>query len=172
MFQQFISTRNDLAGLFLRLPLGTVMLYHGLQKAAGWFGGYGFAGTMQFFTDTVHIPWIIGFLTIVIETVGAVGLLVGFLGRINALGTFAVMLGALLTTHLPFGFSMNWFGNQHGEGIEMHLLSLGMSFALVVLGSGRYSIDRLFTRSIKPALATASDSYPENESVHQNGLIM
>lgn len=147
MFQQLIATRNDWTGLFLRLPLGTVMLYHGLQKAAGLFGGYGFIGTMQFFTDTIHIPWIIGFLTIVIETVGAVGLLVGFMGRVNALGTFAVMLGAMLTVHLPFGFSMNWFGNQQGEGIEMDLLIFGMSLALLVVGSGRYSIDRLLSRS-------------------------
>lgn len=147
MFQKLIATRNHLTGLFLRLPLGTVMLYHGLQKAVGLFGGYGFAGTMQFFTDTVHIPWIIGFLTIVIETAGAVGLLVGFLGRVNALGTFAVMLGAMLTTHLPFGFSMNWFGNQPGEGYEMDLLIFGMSLTLLVVGSGRYSIDRLLSQA-------------------------
>lgn len=149
MFQKLIATRNDLTGLFLRLPLGTVMLYHGLQKAAGLFGGYGFTGTMQFFTDTIHIPWIIGFLTIIIETAGAIGLLVGFLGRVNALGTFAVMLGAMLTVHLPFGFSMNWFGNQQGEGIEMDLLIFGMSLALLIVGSGRYSVDRLLIRPIR-----------------------
>ena len=154
MFQKLIATRNDLTGLFLRLPLGTVMLYHGLQKAAGLFGGYGFTGTMHFFTDTVHIPWIIGFLTIVIETAGAVGLLVGFLGRVNALGIFAVMLGAMLTTHLPFGFSMNWFGNQPGEGYEMDLLIFGMSLALLVVGSGRYSIDRLLIQVSGRAIET------------------
>jgi putative oxidoreductase len=148
MLHTIIKTESQLTGLLLRLPLGTVMLYHGLQKAFGWYGGYGFTGTMQFFTDTVQIPWIIGFLTIVIETIGAVSLLVGFLGRVNALGTFAVMLGAMLTTHLPYGFSMNWFGNQKGEGYEMDLLILGMSLALVVIGSGRYSIDRLLTKDV------------------------
>ncbi|GAB3897990.1 DoxX family protein [Larkinella knui] len=145
MLHQIISTNTNLTGLLLRLPLGTVMLYHGLQKAAGLFGGYGFAATMQFFTETVHLPWIIGFLTIGIETVGAVGLLVGFLGRLNALAMFAVMLGAMLTTHLPYGFSMNWFGNQPGEGYEMDLLIFGMSLALLIVGSGRYSIDGLLT---------------------------
>ncbi len=149
MFQQLIATRNDLTGLFLRLPLGTVMLYHGLQKAAGLFGGYGFTDTMLFFTDTVQIPWIVGFLTIVIETVGAVGLLIGFLGRVNALATFAVMLGAMLTTHLTYGFSMNWFGNQKGEGYEMDLLIFGMSLALLVVGSGPYSVDRLLIKTAK-----------------------
>jgi putative oxidoreductase len=146
MFQKLIATRSDWAGLVLRLPLGTVMLYHGLQKAVGWFGGFGFSNTMQFFTDTVHIPWLIGFLTIGIETIGAIGLLVGLLGRVNALATFAVMLGAMLTTHFPFGFSMNWFGNQQGEGYEMDLLIFGMSLALLFIGSGRYSIDRLLVR--------------------------
>lgn len=146
MFNKLIATNNHLMGPLLRLPLGTVMLYHGLQKAFGLFGGYGFSGTMQFFTDRVHIPWLIGFLTILIETAGALGLLVGFLGRVNAFGTFAVMVGALITTHLRFGFSMNWFGNQQGEGYEMDLLIFGMSLALVVIGSGRYSIDRWLTK--------------------------
>ncbi|GAB3918088.1 DoxX family protein [Larkinella terrae] len=148
MFHKFITTSNSLTGLFLRLPLGTVMLYHGLQKAAGLFGGYGFTSTMQFFTETVQIPWIVGFLTIVIETLGAVGLLFGFLGRLNALATFAVMLGAMLTTHLPYGFSMNWFGNQKGEGYEMDLLIFGMSLALLIVGSGRFSVDRLLSGKI------------------------
>ncbi|GAB3508893.1 DoxX family protein [Spirosoma knui] len=147
MLQRLIYTNNSSAGILLRVPLGVVMLYHGLQKTAGWFSGYGFSGTMQFFTETMHLPWIIGFLTIVIETLGAVGLLIGFLGRLNALGTFAVMLGAMLTTHLPFGFSMNWFGNQSGEGYEMDLLIFGMSLALIRIGSGRYSIDRLLTKT-------------------------
>ncbi|WP_420150506.1 DoxX family protein [Spirosoma sp.] len=156
MFQKLIATRNDLTGLLLRLPLGTVMLYHGLQKAAGLFGGYGFAGTMQYFTETVQIPWIVGFLTILIETVGAVGLLLGFLGRVNAAGTFAVMLGAMLTVHSPFGFSMNWFGNQQGEGYEMDLLIFGMSLALLVVGSGRYSVDRLLSRSTQKVVKNAT----------------
>jgi putative oxidoreductase len=52
----------------------------------------------------------------------------------------------MLTTHLPFGFSMNWFGNQKGEGYEMDLLIFGMSLALLFIGSGRYSIDRLLVR--------------------------
>lgn len=147
MFQKLIATRNDLTGLLLRLPLGTVMLYHGLQKAVGLFGGYGFTNTMLYFTETVRIPWLFGLLTILIETIGATGLLLGFLGRINAFATFVVMLGALLTVHAPFGFSMNWFGNQQGEGYEMDLLIFGMSLTLLVVGSGRYSVDRFLSQS-------------------------
>ena len=70
------------------------------------------------------------------------------MGRLNALAIFVVMLGAMLTVHLPFGFSMNWFGNQTGEGYEMDLLIFGMSLALFVVGSGRYSVDRLLSQSI------------------------
>ncbi|GAB3220877.1 DoxX family protein [Spirosoma arcticum] len=45
---------------------------------------------------------------------------------------------------------MNWFGNQPGDGIEMNLLIFGMSLALLVVGSGRYSVDWLLIRSAHP----------------------
>jgi putative oxidoreductase len=44
--------------------------------------------------------------------------------------------------HLPNGFFMNWYGNQKGEGFEYHLLAIGMALAIMVKGSGAFSIDR------------------------------
>ena len=45
------KTDDSWAGLVLRVTLGVVMLPHGAQKLLGWFGGYGFTGTLGFFTD-------------------------------------------------------------------------------------------------------------------------
>lgn len=53
------------------------------------------------------------------------------------------MIGAVVTSHLQNGFFMNWFGNQKGEGFEYHLLVIGLSLAVVVVGSGKYSLDKL-----------------------------
>ncbi|GAB2583403.1 hypothetical protein GCM10027190_35730 [Spirosoma areae] len=122
------------------------MLSHGLQKAFGWFGGYGFTGTIQFFTQTIGLPWLLGFLVIVFETVGALALILGVLTRVNALATFFIILGAVLTVHLPVGYWMNWTGKQAGEGYEMHLLLLSMSLVLLLVGGGRYSIDQFLSR--------------------------
>src|SRR5215204_3571800 len=63
-------TNNFWSATILRLLLGLVLLGHGAQKLLGWFSGYGFDGTMGFFTGTIGLPWIIGFLVIVIEFFG------------------------------------------------------------------------------------------------------
>src|SRR5260370_21240020 len=56
MIRRLIVTDSDAAVTFLRLVRGVVFFAHGDQKALGWFGGYGFSGTMGFFSITMHIP--------------------------------------------------------------------------------------------------------------------
>ena len=120
-----------------------MILPHGLQKTVGLFGGYGFKGSMGYLTGTVGAPWIFALLAILAESVGAIMLIAGFGTRVAAIGVGGVMLVAA-AQHLPNGFFMNWFGNQKGEGIEFHLLALGIVVGLLILGGGRFSVDRLF----------------------------
>jgi putative oxidoreductase len=54
----------------------------------------------------------------------------------------------IVTSHLDYGFFMNWSGAQRGEGFEYHLLVLGMCVALAVLGGGALSVDRQLEKSI------------------------
>jgi len=135
-------TDNSWTGLILRLTLGLVMFPHGAQKLLGWYGGFGFNGTMGFFTQQMGMPWLIAFLVILGESLGSVALLAGLLTRFTAAGIGAIMLGAITMVHLPHGFFMNWFGKQQGEGYEYHLLVIGITAALLVTGAGRWSIDR------------------------------
>lgn len=131
---------------FLRVVLGLVMLPHGAQKLLGWFGGYGYAGTMGYFTNDLKIPAILGFLAIVTEFFGAIALITGLFTRAAAFGMAAIMAVAVLTTHLPFGFFMNWSGTQKGEGFEYHILLGAIAAVLVAKGGGRWSIDRAIAR--------------------------
>jgi len=124
-----------------RALLGAVMLPHGAQKLFGWFGGYGFEGTMKFFTDTMHLPAPLALLVILAESVGALMLIAGLGTRLAAFGIAANMLGAIFTTPAGVGFFMNWFGNQSGEGYEYHLLALALSVPLILAGGGRYALD-------------------------------
>jgi putative oxidoreductase len=139
----FFSSTPDFSSLILRLILGFVMLTHGAQKMFGWFGGYGFKATMSYFTDTMRLPWIIAFLVIFIEFFGAMGIIAGFATRIWALALLIIMVGAIITTNFKHGFFMNWFGNQAGEGFEYHVLVIGICVAIILLGSGKYSLDKL-----------------------------
>lgn len=142
------ATDDGWAGLILRLTLGIVMFPHGAQKLLGWYGGFGFTGTLGFFTEQMHLPWLIAFLVIVGEFFGSLGLLVGFLTRFSAASIGIIMLGAISLVHWPNGFFMNWFGKQAGEGYEYHLLVLGISIALVIIGAGRWSVDQEIAQRI------------------------
>ncbi len=147
MFNKLINTDDDMASLILRVMLGVVFLPHGAQKVLGWFGGHGFSGTMGYFTETMGIPAVFAFLAIMAESLGAVALISGFLTRIAAFGIGTVMTVAVFMVHLPHGFFMNWFGNQKGEGFEFHLLAIAIALALIVNGGGKWSIDKLMTKS-------------------------
>jgi putative oxidoreductase len=111
----------------------------------GWFGGYGFSGTMGFFTQQMHIPAVFAFLAICAEFLGGLGLIVGLLGRIAAFGIACNMLVAVLMVHAPNGLFMNWSGQQKGEGFEFHLLALALAIGFIVCGSGAFSVDRMLS---------------------------
>lgn len=143
MMQLLFGTHYDWVGLILRITVGGIMLPHGAQKLFGWFGGYGFSATMNFFTQSMKLPWIISIAIILIELFGAIGLIIGFASRIWALGLMAIMIGAICTTNMKNGFFMNWFGNQSGEGYEYHLLVIGICVAILFVGGGKYSVDSL-----------------------------
>jgi putative oxidoreductase len=144
VLKKLMQTDDDAGMLIVRLALGIVMFPHGAQKLLGWFGGHGFAATLQGLTS-MGLPAAIVLLVILAEFFGALGLITGFLGRVAAFGILCVMVGAILTVHLHNGFFMNWEGTQKGEGFEYHLLAIGMALAVMVKGSGRLSVDRSMT---------------------------
>jgi putative oxidoreductase len=142
MFRKLIATSNDFTLTLVRLVLGVVFFAHGAQKMLGWFGGYGFHGTMGFFTQMMHIPAPLAFLAICAEFFGGLGLLVGLLGRVAAFGIMVNMLVAVFTVHIHNGFFANWSGQQKGEGIEYHLLAIALLLVVIIKGSGALSVDR------------------------------
>lgn len=145
--KKLLATKNDLGIFVVRLMLGVVFFPHGAQKMLGWFGGYGFSGTMGFFTEKAGLPAALAFLVILGEFAGSLGLIVGFLSRIAAFGILCIMLGAIFTVHLPNGFFMNWYGTNAGEGFEYHLLAIGMALCILISGGGAYSLDRQLTQN-------------------------
>lgn len=158
MFTQLFKTTNSIAPTIIRVVLGFVLLGHGAQKLLGWYGGYGFNATMGYFTESVGLPWIVGFMVIVIEFFGAISLILGFATRIWSAAMVILFAGIIVTVHLPNGFFMNWFGNQKGEGYEYFLLAISMAASLVISGAGRFSVDGqipfVSTRAAQPRRAT------------------
>lgn len=143
-----MNTTDDFVMTLLRLALGAVFFAHGAQKVLGWFGGYGFRGTLGFFTQQMHIPAVLAVLAIAAEFLGGIGLLAGFLGRVAAFGILCNMLVAVLMVHRQFGFFANWAGTQKGEGYEYHILAMVICLAVMIRGSGALSIDRSASRQL------------------------
>lgn len=136
MLKSLFQTEDEISSLILRVLLGIVFFPHGMQKLLGWFGGHGFSGTMNFFTESMGIPAVLAFLVIMAESLGALGLIFGFLTRIAAFGIASVMVVATFMLHLQHGFFMNWMGNQQGEGFEYHILAVAITIVLMIKGAG------------------------------------
>src|SRR5215475_15022292 len=98
MFHRLFHTPDDHTLTLLRLGLGVVFFAHGAQKMLGWFGGYGYAPSVNYLTHT-GIPEILAVLVIFAEFLGGLGLFFGFLSRIAAFALAVEMFGAVYLVH-------------------------------------------------------------------------
>jgi putative oxidoreductase len=142
MLKKLFQTNDDVALLVLRVILGVVFFFHGMQKLTTMYGGYGFTGTMGWFTGNLHVPAVFAFLAIMAEGIGWAGLIAGLLTRIAAFGIAVNMAVAVYMLHFQNGIFMNWFGSQKGEGYEYHLLVIAIAIALTIRGGGKWSVDK------------------------------
>ena len=148
------SLKLDASLLVTRIFLGTVVAAHGAQKLFGWFGGYGFEGTIGFFTQSIGLPYFLALMIILLESIGMLALIAGIFTRAFSASLIAIMLGAIFTIHAPNGFFMNWSGTQSGEGYEFHLLVLALSAVLLLNGGGAYALDSVFFTKNKKEFST------------------
>jgi len=145
MWKYLLQTDKGITPLCVRIALGIVMFPHGAQKVFGWFGGHGFSHTLQAFYSMGFPAWATLMLMIV-ELLGSLSLIGGFLTRIWALGFLVSMTICMSISHIQHGFFMNWFGQKAGEGIEYHILVIGIAIGLIIQGGGALSLDRFFKK--------------------------
>lgn len=127
----------DVGLLILRLVVGLGLAAHGAQKLFGWFGGYGIAGTGQFFEGLGFRPGRLhAFQAGVAEVFGGLFLAAGFLTPVAAAAILAVMLVAAVSVHLKAGFF------AHAGGYEYTLVLGAAALALAFTGPGALSLDR------------------------------
>ena len=106
MIKRLLQTTNDPVLTVVRLTLGLVFFAHGAQKALGWFGGYGFAGTLEGFSK-MGVPVPLALFVVLTEFVGSLALISGVFARIASAAILLLMAGAIATVHAQFGFFMN-----------------------------------------------------------------
>jgi putative oxidoreductase len=140
MMNRSFSVNNSLAMLLVRFPLGLDMFVHGYQKITN------ITGTMLYF-DGLGISHGLGWLAIIAEFFGGIGLMIGLLSRIAAFGVGTTMIVAVFERHFRYGYLMNWHGGlPYGtEGYEYHTLAIGMALAVMLAGAGSYSVDKVLS---------------------------
>lgn len=123
----------------IRIVLGVIFFMHGAQKVLGWFGGGGLAGTVQIMSG-MGLSTTIIYLVSFGELLGGIGLILGLLTRLAALGILIIMAGAVVTVHWKHGFFLQ------NQGYEYNFALIGMCVSLILGGSGCCALDRLFCR--------------------------
>jgi putative oxidoreductase len=137
------------APLPLRLIVGYGFMEHGYAKLI--HGPERFAAILH--TLGVPAPGLMAWATILVELLGGLAVLLGAFIRLASVPMAAVLLTAMFTVHLQYGFSaiklqaVTAAGAQFGPpGYEVDLLYLACLAALVLTGSGPFSIGRFLTR--------------------------
>lgn len=144
------KTLVGVALLVLRIVLGVIMTAHGMQKV-GIIGDGGIQQTLNGFAG-MGIPTWAGYCAIAAELLGGIGIIVGLLGRLAAMGIAATMVVAIWVVHLPHGlFAAN-------NGFEFPLALAGMAIALILTGMGPYSIDAIIAKKMDAASGTGGSS--------------
>jgi putative oxidoreductase len=144
--------RSDVARwavLPMRLLVGYGFIEHGVAKLSR--GPDVFAGILQ--QLGVPMPHVAAWLTIGTELLGGLALLLGAFVVWASIPTALVLLAAMVTVHLPYGFSsvkllsVSASGAQFGPvGYELDLLYLAALIVLALQGPGPLSIDNVRQR--------------------------
>jgi len=131
-FSRLLGYCKSIALLLIRLVLAygffepAMMKWNDISAVAQWFGSMG-----------IPFPTLNAYMAATTELTGVILLSLGLMTRLIALPLMVVMIVAIITVHLPHGFSA---GNN---GFEIPLYYMLMLFALASHGPGRFSIDRL-----------------------------
>jgi putative oxidoreductase len=140
----------------LRLIVGFGFMEHGFAKLSK--GPDAFAAILH--ALAVPAPHFTAWVTILTELLGGLAILLGAFVSLVSLPMAALLLVAIFTVHLPYGFSsiklmaVTAAGAQFGPvGYECNLLYLTCLVALILGGSGPLAIDGFIRKRRKVGLS-------------------
>ena len=139
MLRKITATSGTWATVPLRLGMGIAFAGHGAQKVLGSFGGPGFKTFTSFpapFSFMRPAALWMGAAALA-ELIGGLLIILGLFTRVGAFLIICVMLTAIAGVLWPKFFAP--------EGMELAVAFLGMALALLILGGGQASVDRMIS---------------------------
>lgn len=126
----------NLGLLIIRIAVGLTIATHGLNKI---FGGGKIAGTSAWFASIgMRAPTLNAWMAALTEIGGGALLALGLLTPLASGGLIAVMMVAMITSHIRNG----WFiFKPNGGGVEYVVVLALVSLGIAVTGPGEWSID-------------------------------
>jgi putative oxidoreductase len=140
-WRKLLASNASSAVILIRVIVGGVFLSEGIQK----FLFPGDLGVGRFTKIGIPFPEVMAPFVGMVEIVGAVLLLAGFLTRLAAIPLILNMLVAITTTKLPILQKSGFWAMAHEARIDYAML-LGCIF-LLIAGAGTWSLDAGLTRS-------------------------
>lgn len=143
--------------LMMRVVLGVIMLYYGVQNLFGLMGGPGFYASSQEFANGFQAELYVGQIAMVAQFVAGILLISGLLTRyastiIAALAAVVAMKGAMATHSL-----VRTTSEDPLAAVAYPTCILVMAFVLIFLGGGQFSLDaRMKTKRRKAKVAQLS----------------
>lgn len=142
LLHAMFATNASFTQVLLRVALAVTIFPHGAQKLLGWWGGYGFSGTMGALTQMMGIPAPLALAAILAEFFAPILLVLGLFTRLSALAIGVTMVVAALMAHIQHGFFMP-------DGIEFFIPVVAISLALTLKGAGRWALDSILARKTR-----------------------
>ncbi len=123
---------NDIAKLILRLTVGIMILFHGVEKIIN-----GISGVKHLITSA-GLPEFLAYGVYVGEIVMPILILLGVYARIASL---VLAFNMLVAIFLAYGNSLFTLGKHGAPSFELPFLYLVMSVIIFMIGSGKYAVN-------------------------------
>ncbi len=123
---------SDIAKLIIRLSLGIMMLFHGVEKIINGISG------VKYLTTNAGLPEFLAYGIYVGEVVVPIFIILGLYARVASV---VLALNMLMAIFLAHGGSLFELGKHGAPVIELPLFYLILSISVFLLGSGRYSVN-------------------------------
>nr|WP_321267881.1 DoxX family protein [uncultured Sulfurimonas sp.] len=122
----------DIAKLIIRLNLGIMMLFHGIDKIVNGIGG------VKFLTTKAGLPEFLAYGVYIGEVVVPIFIILGLYARVASVVLALNMFMAIFLAHRGDLFML---GKHGAPAIELPLFYLVLSIVVFLLGSGRYAVN-------------------------------